>query len=68
VGKLLNNVKFTLDMESAVMERILAGEDAEKTAAEWFKANPSVFETWLQGVTTFEGADGLPAVKKQLGL
>jgi glycine betaine/proline transport system substrate-binding protein len=68
VGKLLSNVKFTLDMESAVMERILAGEDAEKAAADWFRANPSALETWLQGVTTFDGADGLPAVKKHLGL
>ncbi len=68
VGKLLGNVKFTLDMESAVMEQILAGKDAEQAAAAWFKSNPQVLNDWLAGVTTFDGGEGLPAVKKHLGL
>jgi glycine betaine/proline transport system substrate-binding protein len=68
VGKLLQNVKFTVDMESAVMEEILAGKDAEAAAAGWFKANPSVLNDWLAGVQTVDGTDGLAAVKKHLGL
>jgi glycine betaine/proline transport system substrate-binding protein len=68
VGTLLGNVKFTLDMESAVMEQILAGKDAEQAAAAWFKSNPQMLSDWLAGVTTFDGAEGLPAVQKHLGL
>jgi glycine betaine/proline transport system substrate-binding protein len=68
VGKLLANLKFELNMESAVMETILAGKDGEAAAAEWLKANPAVLDTWLAGVTTFDGQDGAAAVKKSLGL
>jgi glycine betaine/proline transport system substrate-binding protein len=68
VGKLLGNVKFTVDMESAVMEEILAGKDAEASAANWFKNNPAVLGEWLSGVSTIDGGDGLAAVKKHLGL
>jgi glycine betaine/proline transport system substrate-binding protein len=68
VGKLLSNVEFTLEMESAVMEQILGGKDAEQAAATWFKSNPQGLNDWLAGVTTFDGAEGLPAVKKHLGL
>ncbi|HKQ95923.1 MAG TPA: glycine betaine ABC transporter substrate-binding protein [Aestuariivirgaceae bacterium] len=68
VAKLLANLKFTLDMESAAMEAILAGKDAEQSATTWFKANPAILKDWLAGVTTFNGQDGLAAVEKQLGL
>jgi glycine betaine/proline transport system substrate-binding protein len=68
VGKLLGNVKFTVDMESAVMEDILAGKDAEASAANWFKNNPAVLADWLSGVSTKDGGDGLAAVNKHLGL
>lgn len=68
MGKLLANVKFTVDMESAVMEDILAGKEAEASASAWFKSNPSALGDWLDGVTTFDGAEGLAAVNKHLGL
>lgn len=68
IGKLLANLEFTLPMESAVMEAILAGKDGETAGAEWLKANPAVLDTWLAGVTTFDGQDGGAAVKKGLGL
>ncbi len=68
VGKLIANLKFELNMESAIMETILAGKDGETAAAEWLKANPAVLDTWLAGVTTFDGQDGAAAVKKGLGL
>jgi hypothetical protein len=32
------------------------------------KAHPDVLGGWLEGVTTFEGEPGLPAVKEQLGI
>ncbi|MVA81309.1 choline ABC transporter substrate-binding protein [Agrobacterium vitis] len=69
VGKLLTNMKFSLDMENAIMGKILDdGEDADKAAKTWLKANPAVIEPWLAGVTTKDGKDGLAAVKTKLGL
>ncbi len=68
VGKLLQNLAFNLDMEAAVMESIAGGEDRDKAAIAYLKANPDVLTPWLAGVTTFDGKDGLPAVKASLGL
>lgn len=67
VGKLLNNLKFTLAMENEIMGSILNdGEDPEKAAAAWLKANPGVLDGWLDGVETFDGGNGLDSVKKSL--
>jgi glycine betaine/proline transport system substrate-binding protein len=69
VGKLLQNLAFTLPMESEVMGAILdEGQEPEEAATAWLKANPAVLEGWLAGVTTREGGDGLAAVKEHLGL
>ncbi|OHV81236.1 choline ABC transporter substrate-binding protein [Ensifer sp. LCM 4579] len=69
VGALLKNLKFTLEMENEIMGKILDdGEDPEKAASEWLKANPQALEPWLAGVTTKDGGDGLAAVKSELGL
>ena len=68
VGKLLANLKFDLPMESAIMEQIDAKVEGEKASADWLKANPGVLDSWLAGVKTVDGQDGLPAVKKSLGL
>lgn len=69
VGKLLNNLEFTLSMENRVMGMILdEGMEPAKAAEKWLKANPAVLDKWLEGVTTVDGKEGLPAVKKYLGL
>ena len=69
VGKFLENLSFTLPMESQVMGKILDdGEDADKAATEYLQANPEVLTTWLNGVTTIDGKDGVSAVKSSLGL
>ncbi|PZQ49663.1 MAG: glycine/betaine ABC transporter substrate-binding protein [Rhodovulum sulfidophilum] len=68
VGKLLQNLVFSLPMENEVMGKILNdGEKPEAAAAEWLKANPDVLGPWLEGVTTRDGGDGLAAVKTALG-
>jgi glycine betaine/proline transport system substrate-binding protein len=68
-AKLVANMKFTVDIENVVMNKILTdGEDGPKAATEWLKANPGSLDAWLEGVTTFDGQPGLPAVKKSLGL
>jgi glycine betaine/proline transport system substrate-binding protein len=68
VGKLLQNLAFNLDMEAAVMEAIAGGEDREKAAIAYLKANPDALTPWLAGVTTLDGKDGVAAVKASLGL
>jgi glycine betaine/proline transport system substrate-binding protein len=70
VGKLISNLKFTLDMENKVMGEILNNSAEPKAAAlAWVKANPDALTAWLDGVTTFDGSGpALDAVKKGLGL
>ena len=69
VGKFLSNLEFQLDMENEIMGKILDdGEDPAKAAIAYLKANPAVLEKWLDGVTTIDGQEGLPAVRKSLGL
>ena len=70
VGKFLQNLKFSLEMENQIMGKILNdGQDPETAAVEWLKANPAAIEPWLAGVTTKDGSgEALPAVKTALGL
>lgn len=69
VGALLNNLVFSLAMENEIMGVILNdGEDPDDAAAGWLKANPGALDGWLDGVTTFDGGNGLAAVKTALGL
>ena len=69
VGKFLTNLEFTLDMENQIMGKILDdGEEPAKAAKAWIKANPDALTPWLKDVTTFDGKDGLAAVKQAFGL
>lgn len=70
VGKLISNIKFTMDMENKVMDDILNKQADPKAAAlAWVKANPDALTAWLKDVTTFDGkGPALDAVKKGLGL
>jgi glycine betaine/proline transport system substrate-binding protein len=63
VGRLLNNLKFTLRGESEMMAAILDRHELpEVAAAEWLKANPTAVKSWLDGVLTFEGRPALTAL------
>jgi glycine betaine/proline transport system substrate-binding protein len=65
MGRLLNNLVFTTQQESRVMDDILnRHQPAEVAAANFLKANPDTVAAWLQGVTTF---DGRPALAAMLG-
>ena len=67
LGKLLNNMEFTLAMENEIMGKILDdGMDPEEAAKGWIKANPEVLDTWLAGVTTKDGDDAADAAKMAL--
>ena len=68
-GKLVQNLKFTVEMENQIMSAILdKGMSGDDAAKEWLKANPGALDAWLAGVTTFDGQDGLAAVKSDLGV
>ena len=67
VGKLLNNLEFTLAMENEIMGAILDdGKDPSEAAAVWIKENPGVLDTWLAGVTTIDGGDAMAAAEEKL--
>jgi glycine betaine/proline transport system substrate-binding protein len=70
VGQLLKNLRFTLPMENELMGLILdgGGKEPKAIASAWLKKNPGVLQGWLQGVTAKAGGEGLPAMKKHLGL
>lgn len=69
VGRLLQNLSFTLEMENEVMGAILDdGKKPQTAALAWLKSNPEALNSWLEGVTTKEGGDALAAVRKHLDL
>ena len=58
VGRLLQNLEFTLAMENEIMGAILNdGEDPVDAARAWLAANTDMLDAWLDGVTTL-GGDG----------
>lgn len=67
VGKLLQNLEFSLAMENEIMGAILNdGEDPEDAATAWLAANPDAWAGWLDGVTTMDGGDAAAAVAAAL--
>lgn len=69
VGKLVQNLKFSLTMENEIIGEVLNNAQKPKVAAKaWITENPNVLENWLQGVTTYQGNNGLEAVKQHLAL
>ena len=69
IGTFLGNLEFSLPMENEIMGAILDdGQDPEDAARAWLTANPDVLDGWLDGVTTKDGAEAVPAVRAELGL
>lgn len=67
VGKLLQNLEFTLAMENEVMGKILNdGQDPMDAAKEWLQANPDAATPWLADVTTLDGNDPQAALSAAL--
>jgi glycine betaine/proline transport system substrate-binding protein len=63
VGRLLNNLKFSLRGESEMMAGLLDRHEApDLAAAEWLKANPTATKAWLDGVLTFDGRPAMNAL------
>lgn len=67
-GKLVSNLIFTTDIENRLMASIMNKVKPADAATDFLKHNPQVLDKWLAGVKTFDGKDGLQAVKAHLGL
>ena len=63
---LVKNLQFTPEMENQVMVPIMKKVKPTVAAREYLKKNPAVLDKWLAGVKTFDGKDGLEAVKLAL--
>ena len=69
VGRFLQNLGFSLQMENEIMGMILDDGMAPREAATtWLTQNPDVLDGWLEGVTTEAGEPGLAAVRAELGV
>nr|WP_315430081.1 choline ABC transporter substrate-binding protein [uncultured Albidiferax sp.] len=67
VGRLFSQMEFTVDFENKAISEVLEQKiDAKAAGLRQLKANPKLVETWLAGVKTYGGEDGLAAVKKVL--
>jgi len=67
VGRLLQNLEFSLEMENEIMGAILNdGADPRDAAKAWLAANRDVLGPWLEGVTTRDGGDAMAAVTAAL--
>lgn len=67
VGRLLTNLRFTVEQESRGMGYILAdGMDPVAAAKRTIQDDPSMLPLWLEGVTTKDGGDAMAAVKTDL--
>ena len=68
LGKLLQNLEFSLEMENEIMGAILdEGKEPRQAARDWLQANPGVLDAWLEGVKTRDGGDAVEAVKSEIG-
>ncbi|MGS0741674.1 choline ABC transporter substrate-binding protein [Glaciimonas sp. GG7] len=68
VGRLFTQLEFNVGLENAIITDVLEQKiDAKTAALHQLQANPAVLDTWLAGVKTRSGEDGLAAVKKVIG-
>lgn len=69
VGRLFRQLTFNVDLENGVITEVLekkTGVDAAATEA--LKRHPELLKSWLDGVNTVNGANGLQAVQAALGV
>lgn len=64
VLKFFQNLRFTPEMLSANMQKVLEEDKAgQQVALESLKSDDSMLAAWLEGVTATDGRDGVAAVK-----
>ncbi|WP_094782369.1 choline ABC transporter substrate-binding protein [Paraburkholderia ribeironis] len=69
VGRLFRQLTFNVDLENGVIAQVLDKKTSVDVAAtEALKHHPDLLKTWLDGVNTATGANGLLAVQTALGV
>jgi len=66
VYRLLQNLSFSAAQESQLMVPIMQRKTPQDVARQWLREHPEDLQRWLTGVTTFDGGDGVAAVKAKL--
>ncbi|PYB99319.1 glycine/betaine ABC transporter substrate-binding protein [Pseudomonas protegens] len=66
VHRLLQNLTFSAAQESQLMVPIMQRKAPQDVARQWLREHPEDLQRWLMGVTTFDGRDGVAAVKANL--
>ena len=66
VHRLLQNLTFSAAQESQLMVPIMQRKTPQDVARQWLREHPEDLQRWLTGVTTFDGRDGVAAVKANL--
>jgi glycine betaine/proline transport system substrate-binding protein len=69
VGRLFRQMAFNVDLENGVITDVLDKKrKIDSAATDALKRNPALLKTWLEGVTTANGGNGLEAVQSALGV
>ncbi|MFM0391932.1 choline ABC transporter substrate-binding protein [Paraburkholderia phytofirmans] len=69
VGRLFRQLTFNVDLENGVITEVLEKKTGvDVAAAEALKRHPELLKSWLDGVNTASGANGLKAVQTALGV
>ncbi|ACD19440.1 choline ABC transporter substrate-binding protein [Paraburkholderia phytofirmans] len=69
VGRLFKQLTFNVDLENGVITEVLEKKTGvDVAAAEALKRHPELLKSWLDGVNTASGANGLQAVQTALGV
>lgn len=69
VGRLFRQMAFNVDLENGVISDVLDKKrKIDSAATDALKRNPALLKTWLEGVTTANGGNGLEAVQSALGV
>ncbi|MEH3023601.1 MAG: choline ABC transporter substrate-binding protein [Pseudomonas oryzihabitans] len=67
VGRLLANLRFTIDMENQLAARVLDEKTNPRRAVrDFLRSDGAVLEQWLDGVQTVSATPGIAAVKAAL--
>jgi glycine betaine/proline transport system substrate-binding protein len=69
IGRLFRQLTFSVDLENGVITEVLEKKTgADAAATEALKRHPELLKSWLDGVNTASGANGLQAVQTALGV
>jgi glycine betaine/proline transport system substrate-binding protein len=69
VSRLFKQMAFNVDLENGVITDVLEKKtNVDAAATDALKRHPELLKSWLDGVTTASGGNGLEAVQTALGV